>query len=346
MSNKRILIAGAYGTGNLGDEAILAGLLKDLKNRRHGSCDNGIIVFSRSPNETLLLHDVRAKRKNPFDLLTSDEVIIGGGELFQDSDNMALKYSILGLILGKRVIFYAIGVSSIRNPLGRALTKLSLNAADGIFIRDHRSKIRLKRLGIRKPINITKDPSLNLEPIPREAAHRLLELEGIKLYNYKFVAGISTQYIRNRILNYKVQRFFLDFLRSALANHTEMCIIFLPFNKHKDNLKDTDSIFGKWLQKQLNTDRFKILKNNYTPQEVMGIIGLLDIVVSTRLHPLIFALKMNVYGIGVDIFEKVKAFCTEHNFPVAKVNEVERTYRMIENLVQKKLKGEGEINEC
>jgi len=340
MNNRKVLIVGAYGTGNLGDDAIMVGLLKDLQNRGCiNTCDD-VIVFSRDPKETSLIHNVNAKRRNLFDLLISTEVIIGGGELFQDLGKMALKYSILGLvsrILGKHVVFYAIGVSTIRNSFGRAITRLSMNASNGIFVRDHMSKIRLEKLGVHKPIYLIRDPSLNSDPIPLEAASRLLELEGIKISNYKIIVGVTTQYIRDRRLNDQVQKLFLCSLRSILQDYSSLCVIFFPFTRSKDNPKNIDAIYGTKLRKQLNIDRFKMLQHNYMPQEIMGIFGLVDVVISTRLHPLIFALKMNVPGIGVVVFEKVSSFCREHGFPVVKAEEAEKLRNLTEKLIKQKL---------
>ena len=74
---KKALIYGGYGTGNIGDEAILSGLLKTI------SYDE-IIVFSSNPHETAALHKVRAEKTNIKPFLLCDDLIIGGGELFQD----------------------------------------------------------------------------------------------------------------------------------------------------------------------------------------------------------------------------------------------------------------------
>ena len=97
MAKKKILIAGAYGVGNLGDEAILAGTLNLMKVNLDLS-ENEIIVFSRNPKETRKTHNIESRRRNLIDLLRSDEVLIGGGELFQSLGNMAVKYSVLGLM--------------------------------------------------------------------------------------------------------------------------------------------------------------------------------------------------------------------------------------------------------
>ena len=180
MVKKKILIVGAYGVGNLGDEAILAGTLNLLK-ANSDLCKNKIIVFSRNPSETKKIHKIEAKRRNPVDLLKSSEVIIGGGELFQSLGNMAIKYSLLGLIckfLGKHVIFHAIGVSSDLGRLEKVFTRLSLNVADQITVRDQASKKRLLDLGINKTISVIADPSLLMNPVSPKVAVSLLEKEG------------------------------------------------------------------------------------------------------------------------------------------------------------------------
>src|SRR4029079_2093849 len=50
---KPILVVGAYGYRNFGDEAILAGLLRKLGHRE-------MTVVSRSPHETTAMHGVKA----------------------------------------------------------------------------------------------------------------------------------------------------------------------------------------------------------------------------------------------------------------------------------------------
>jgi len=339
MAKKKILIIGAYGVGNLGDEAILAGILNVLRADVDVDRDK-VMVFSRNPGETIRLHDVDARRRNPFDLLTANKVIIGGGELFQDLGNMAIKYSLLGLIakiIGKHVVFYAVGVSS-KSRLGKLLMRLCLNVADTISVRDGVSRKRLLDIGVNKTIRVVDDPSRHVEPISREAASRLLAREGIPLDKRKIRIGITSQHFHNRESNERTYRFFSGFLRDILAKYPNVYVVFAPFNSHMDDPFDRDIIYGKRLEKSLETDRFKVLRNRYTPQEMMGVFGLLDIVISTRLHPLIFALKMNVSAIGIGIFEKVFSYCQHHNLQVAKADELKRLYRLTDSLINQKLK--------
>jgi polysaccharide pyruvyl transferase CsaB len=339
MNHKKVLIAGAYGTGNLGDEAILVGLLKLLVNNRNYD-KNHMIVFSRDPDETRSLHNITARRKNLLDLLVANDIIIGGGELFQDVGYMAVKYSILGLtskIIGKRVAFYAVGVSSNRSRMARFLMQISLSLADEICVRDFASKKRLRSLGIRKPIMIVADPASYVEPVSSEEACRLLKAEAIEVDKKNILVGIVSQYIRDPKLNEQTQRFFLSFLKNILKKH-DLQVIFIPFSSNKDVSLDRDVIYGKWLEKNLKNSRFKVIHNIYTPQQVMGIFKLLDLVVSTRFHPLLFASKAKVPAIGVSIFEKLDSFCKKHNLPIVKINGPERASQLVDTLVYSALR--------
>jgi len=338
MAKKRILIAGAYGVGNLGDEAILAGTL-NLMRANSDLRKNEVIVFSRNPSETEKIHRIETRRRNPVDLLRSDEVIIGGGELFQSFGNMAIKYSLLGLIcktLRKNLIFHAIGASSDLGRVEKMFTRLSLNVADQITVRDKASKRRLLDLGVNKTINILDDPAIYVKPITQFMASFLLEKEGIQTNKNSIRIAIVSQLFQNRKLNDEFYRFLLEFLKDFLSKNSDINVIFVPFNKHFDKPLDSDIIYGKWLEKQLKTKKFKAIEGNYSPSQMMGIIGLMDIVLSTRLHPLIFATKMKVSAIGIGVFDKTIAFCKHHKIPLVKASELKKIPVLINNLIKNK----------
>lgn len=338
MANKKILIVGAYGVGNIGDEAILAGSLNLLKIKPDLN-KNEIIVFSRDPNETKKIHKIVAKRRNLVDLLKTNEVIIGGGELFQKLGNMAIKYSFLGLIskmLRKHVVFHAIGVSSDLSRLEKVLTRFSLNVVDQITVRDKASKQRLLDLGVNKTISVIADPSLQMKPVSNKIAYSLLEKEGIQFNKTNIRIAIISQHFQNRELNAQIYRFLFRYFKELLAKNSDIQVIFVPFNKHLDKPLDRDILYGKWLEKQLKSNNFKVIQENYGPQQIMGIIGLMDGVLSTRFHPLVFSVKMNVSAVGIGVFEKTISLCKLHNIPLVKVEELDKIPSLIKKIIKTK----------
>ena len=60
-------------------------------------------------------------------------------------------------------------------------------------------------------------------------------------------------------------------------------------------------------QKVANKTRVKLLHNEYTPEELKGIIGQFDLFISGRMHPLIHAICMSVPSIGIDYDHKIRA---------------------------------------
>src|SRR5438552_8491188 len=84
----RVAISGSYGGLNLGDEAILEVILRELR----ASLDVDIVVFSRNAKDTERRHKVRAV---PIREMHKDEVfeelrkldlfVLGGGGILYDS---------------------------------------------------------------------------------------------------------------------------------------------------------------------------------------------------------------------------------------------------------------------
>src|SRR2546426_4700601 len=83
---RKVLIAGYYGFGNAGDEAILTAMLSSMRALRPGL---EFIVVSGNPEETAQKYDVSSVLYTDLQGILetarrSDLVILGGGGLFQD----------------------------------------------------------------------------------------------------------------------------------------------------------------------------------------------------------------------------------------------------------------------
>ncbi len=145
----RVLLSGYYGYGNVGDEALLSGILTGL--RSHGIEP---VVLSGDPAATRALHGVRAVdryRGLPAAIATCDALVSGGGGLLQDvSSGRSLSYYLtvirLARWLGKRVVVYGQSVGPLsqggRRRVGRAL------AGVPTAVRDAPSAALLAELGI------------------------------------------------------------------------------------------------------------------------------------------------------------------------------------------------------
>lgn len=173
-SSSRILISGYYGFGNVGDEAILAGLLEGIR-RLDAQAD--VIVLSGDPGATIREHHVAAVPRRLLSvrqqLATADLLISGGGGLLQDVTSWRSPLYYLGVIhlaRSARVPIACIGhgVGPLRRGPIRALARRVLAGVDLIAVRDEGSRAALRALGLAHPIALGADLAFLL-PSPDEA---------------------------------------------------------------------------------------------------------------------------------------------------------------------------------
>lgn len=164
----RVVISGYYGFGNVGDEALLAGLVAGLQQRGHR-----IVVLSANPGQTVRDHRVRATHRvwgAPWAIARADAVVSGGGGLLQDATSArSLRYylAVVGLArrLGKRVVIYGQSLGPL-SPAGRAAVARAL-AGLPLAVRDEASAALARTLGAHPAL--VADPALTL-PAPARAA--------------------------------------------------------------------------------------------------------------------------------------------------------------------------------
>ena len=175
----KILIAGYYGFGNLGDELILSAVISHLNGRYKAP---EITVLSVDPADTIRTHQVRAISRwnlwNVFkEIWRNDFLVLGGGGLLQNKTSQRSLLYYLGLVAMARavhcpVVLYAMGVETLEGGWARKLTWFLLSGPRVIItVRDEASKQILSEIGVPpKRVHVTADPVFTRTPSsgPRE----------------------------------------------------------------------------------------------------------------------------------------------------------------------------------
>ncbi|SKC50685.1 polysaccharide pyruvyl transferase CsaB [Maledivibacter halophilus] len=298
---KSVFIFGYYGFKNLGDEAILSSIVKMIKEK-----DSRIEIFALSYNVkyTESTHKINGVSRNSIiDIIkaikNSSLVISGGGTLLQDTtSSRSLMYYLALIIVAKLfkkpVLFFCNGFGPIKNKFNKFLTKKVANKVDKIVLRDPKSKEIMESNGIVKLKEVTIDAAFSLNGVNDVRAKELLANENIP--TDKPLIGISVR-------PWSVGEDFLETM-AKFADYIcerDLNVVFIPMQATKD-----ENISNKIIEKMKH--RAFILKKQYTPQEVLGIIGILDILVAMRLHALIFAAIKEIPMIGIEYDPKVDSF--------------------------------------
>ena len=299
-----VIICGAYGHGNVGDETLLSIIVSQLR-----SIDEDIPIYclTRKPVETK--QKLRIQAIKTFDLFTlfrklgkSKLFISGGGTLIQDiTSSRSLIYYIFTLQLakmrGNRVMLYGCGIGPVQRKNNRRYSKRILNScADVISVRDSYSSDYLKQLGVTKPkIVSTADPAINCECADDERMQSFLSSIGIDPEkNYLLVSvrswGHSFEYLKEiaHSLSYAYQTYGL----------TPLLLEMEP--KH-------DAVSVRQLA-ELLTCPYQIAGNASDGWQVVGLVKHTKLVLSMRLHGLIFAAGSGVNFVGIAYDPKVMAF--------------------------------------
>ena len=182
---KSILIAGYYGAGNLGDEAILSAILTGLRQEFN---DLKCTVCSWQPEQTKQLHGVEALSWTEISEIARsvammDLVIVGGGGLFQDywglDPDSYLRRNhggistygslpLLAEIFGIPCLLFGVGIGPLDSELARKHTLMAAQRCQEITLRDQHAYQQLLETGfdpgnLQSPrVSVFADPAFSL----------------------------------------------------------------------------------------------------------------------------------------------------------------------------------------
>ena len=310
----KIAISGSYGGMNLGDEAILEGILQSLRR----SINVDITVFSFNAKDTRERHQVRAI---PFRDLHKEEIIEelkkldlfivgGGGILFDGLAEILLKDLIWAKELGIPTMIYAVSAGPLNNQSSKEFVKEALNKTDIITVREDESKRYLNDLGVTKDITVVADPALLLQPA--RFTKENLKKEGIDPETT--LVGFSVREPGLAAPNLDVEHYhgILANCADFMVERFDANILFVPM-EHGPN-KDSQHSHAI-ISKMINTNKARVLKEEYTAPVVLDLMRHMTFAVGMRLHFLIFAGLQNVPFLPLAYASKVKGFIEDLDLP-------------------------------
>lgn len=314
LKNKKIhnvLMSGYYGFNNSGDEAILLSMHKNIEKLG----DNiHITVLSNRPDETKNKYGVNVVYRFSFlevfrAIRHCDVLLSGGGSLLQDTTSTRSLMYYLSIILlaklcRKKVMLYANGIGPVSKNSNRHIVKMVVNKADTITLREENSYEELRSMGVTNPnAFVTADPVFTMEGISKEAGLEVLKNIGVP--TDRPIVGVSVR-------NWKgIDQFVDEFaaLCDDIYEKYNRSIVFIVMQVPNDiNVSEK-------VQQKMKNPSF-VLKENYSPYEIMGMISAMDFILSMRLHTLIFAARQRIPLIGFVYDPKIEYYLEKINMPI------------------------------
>lgn len=299
-----VVICGAYGKGNSGDNAILNAIVEQL---RHIDPDLPICALSRNPMETKLCANINSVHafhifKIGRILRRSRLYISGGGTLMQDATSTrSLIYYLFSIrqaaFHGCKIMLYGCGVGPISRPRNQKRAGKVLDRyAHIISVRDRYSIEILQQLGVTKPeIHLNADPALLIDPPDTDELRAYLRRSGIKDgRRYMMLAVRPWEGLDERIA---------AFASAADYAHREYGLIPILYAMEPNR----DEPAARAVAEKVKCPHL-VLSAGINGGEILALVRRMSLVVSMRLHTLIFASGQGVPMVGVVYDPKVSGF--------------------------------------
>jgi polysaccharide pyruvyl transferase CsaB len=303
----RIGISGSYGGLNLGDEAILKGIIKEL--RRALSVE--ITVFSRDAEDTKRRHEI--ERAVSVRTLSRDEVLPevqrldllilgGGGILFDGEATSFLREVILAHEHRVPVMVYAVSAGPLRDPAAQQIVRDGLSQAAVVTVRERGARQVLEDIGVHREILVTADPALLLAPeslpsdtLKREGLDHGRQIVGISVREPGAAAPDISEAAYHKLLadaaDFMVDRYDAD-------------MVFVPMEPNRLDVQQCHAVVAQMLRPQ----RATVLKGDYSSGQLLSLMRHFAFAVGMRLHFLIFASLQNVPFVALPYAPKVAGF--------------------------------------
>lgn len=308
---KQVFILGAYGQNNLGDEALLDVFIKQFEGYQ-------LIVNSAQPEVTARRYGVqcvstywnwRPRFSRVRTLLASDLFVFGGGSLLKEIEGnwlarlayfaRILLILIFAKLTGKQTAMLGVGMGPLHYPFYKFLTRISANLTGVICVRDTDSRDLLRAVGVRREVYVTADPVFTLSLQGRAPAIDL------PIAPAQAFAAVVPRYSLT-----DAQQSALAAACDEIVERYHQQVLFIPFQTdYLQHFDDTQA--SRQIQARMRHPEAAHIWVTDSPRAAFDVIGKAKIVLSARLHALIFAAMQGVPSVALSYEVKVRSFMAE-----------------------------------
>lgn len=202
------------------------------------------------------------------------------------------------IFLHKPFIIFSTSIGPFKTKFSKYLAKFTLNRTALIIVREGITLDILAEMGVNKNlIKLAPDPAFILESASNERINEIFETNKI---NAKSLVGMTVTMVFKSFeddpslsdINYFK---LMSRIAEYIVRKTDATILFIPESIVLKEGSHDDRYVAKEISKLIESkDKVMILDDEYTPEELKGIIGRCDFFIGTRLHACIFAASMGI----------------------------------------------------
>lgn len=299
-----VLICGAYGKGNAGDDSILDAIISQM---REIDPDLPLYVLTRTPKATKIRYRIGAVHTfnvpGFLHIMRRTKLYLnGGGSLIQDvTSTRSLRYYLTSIRCAKRsgnkVLMYGCGIGPVNRPANvRKAAKIIDRYVDAITLREETSREELQRMGVTRPeIHVTADPALLLQPAAPE------RVDGWFLRNHLDPAGRYLMLVLRPWKGYEEKAPIFAAVAEKIRDRFGITPLFLALEPGRD--LPACAMAARRLSPEA-----PVLAVPDDGAMIVGVLSRMQVVISMRLHALIFAAAAGTPVVGAVYDPKVQAF--------------------------------------
>ncbi len=232
--------------------------------------------------------------------MKADIIINISGESINENNGFLDEYLFFyyfALRLKKKLIFFPQSIGPVYSPKLRSSLRWILDNCALVIPRDEPSYDFLKELGVvsAKKIQIISDVAVTQDYINRKEALTLLKENNISIDENSKVVGIAvSRWIDKREEENRFRFNYIEEIKKFIGYLTEddYRVILFPANfpSYKGQTgPQIDSIICNKIFEEMKNHYLYCLSRQYNPCEYKGILSLLTVFISTRMHLTIFA---------------------------------------------------------
>jgi len=331
-TQRKVLIHGYYGAGNLGDDAILEAMISQISQLpRVGSITVSAYGTRRVYSgpytvNTVAGRDVRALRDA---VQACDVLVIGGGGLLHDYRGLSLgelleeppvaiaSRSALGYygmplamarFMGRPAMLYAVGVGPFRTSEGARLSGWLAQTATEVTVRDHASAELLRVQGVIGAV-VTADPAVSLRPVTAHTSAATAALPGGGGSN-RLTVGINLRPWSSGVGDYLSPT--IEAARWLVSNWGAS-IAAMPLSVSRAEHRLAHVVHRSLSAR--NGGEVGAVVVPSTPSELLLACGRLDLVIAMRLHASVLSMVAGTPAVGLAYDPKVRQFYDEVGVP-------------------------------